>query len=167
MANVLLGIVGVILFIGLAMAGASFFGPVMDDAMLEGRANGLLQVLSTTGKAVSVRNRELETLTPVSADSSVLVPDYLEDLPRNPTNNSAIMLVNDTGLVSSGRARAVASKLAADQQLMCAYINRQGGGSNSVPTISSIPAQPMGCGRVNFTSGPYFSGDLVAYITIS
>lgn len=78
MANVLLGIVGIVLFVGLSLAGASYFGPLTSDAMTEARASGLIQTLSTTAKAVNVRNREQETMTSVSANTSELAPDFLE-----------------------------------------------------------------------------------------
>lgn len=167
MANVLIGIVGVVLFIGLALAGASFFGPVMGDAMVEARANGLIQVLSTTSKAVSVRNRELETITPGSSDSSILVPDYLEDLPTSPVNGNSVMMLNELGQVSGGMTTVVASKLAVSDLEMCGYINRQGGGSGTVPTINSNPSQSMGCARSGVNRGPLVAGDLYAYITIN
>ena len=167
MANVLIGIVGVILFIGLALAGASFFGPVLNDSVVEARASGLVQSLSTVAKAVSVRNRELETLTPGSSNSNVLVPDYLSDLPTNPINGQPLMLVTDAGSVTGGMARIVASRLTSTDAALCGYVNGQGGGGTTVPVVSTMPIQSIGCARAGSTLGTFAAGDYFAYMTIN
>jgi hypothetical protein len=168
LANVLIGIVGVILFIGLALAGASFFGPVLSDAVVESRASGVVQSLSTVAKAVSVRNRELETLTSASATSSVLVPEYLEDLPTNPVNGGPIILVSSDGRTSgTGMARLVLTRLSSLEVPMCTYINRQGGGSDALVVVSAMPAQSIGCVRMGAAVGDFASGDMFAYMTIN
>ena len=185
MANVLMGIVGVVLFIGMALAGASFFGPVMGDAVLEGRANGLIQVLSTTAGAVSVRNRELETTTTGSINSNILFPDYVDDVPSNPVNGWAVMLLTVNGMADTGLARIVGSKLGEADVAMCSYIDKLGGGAGiainpatgqatnplagvvAAAGVVTMPSQPMGCARIVADVGPFSSGDLFAYMTIN
>jgi hypothetical protein len=167
MANVLLGIVGIVLFIGLSLAGASYFGPLTSDALTEARASGLIQILSTTAKAVNVRNREQETMTASSANSSELTPDFLDETPVNPVTAGPVLLVTDAGVSSSGVARFVASKLPTDQADMCSYINRQGGGSATVPSVTTIPQQVTGCARANAAMGAFATGDYIAYMSIN
>lgn len=167
MANVLLGIVGIVLFVGLSLAGASYFGPLTSDAMTEARASGLIQTLSTTAKAVNVRNREQETMTSASANTSELAPDFLEETPVNPVTAGAVMLVTDAGVSSTGIARFVASKLPTEQAEMCSYINRQGGGSATVPYVTTMPQQVVGCARASSAMGAFAAGDYIAYMSIN
>lgn len=166
MSNVLIGIVGVVLFIGLSLAGASFFGPVMTDSMTEARASGVVQIMSTTAKAVSTRNREQETTTPGSADSSSLVPDYLAEIPVNPINGNPVMMVNATGTTAGGMTRLIVTKMTANDAAMCGYIDRQGGGNGSVQTLASLPTQTIGCARAGYTIGPFVNGDMFAYMSV-
>jgi hypothetical protein len=166
MSNVLIGIVGVVLFIGLSLAGASFFGPVMTDSMTEARASGVVQIMSTTAKAVSMRNREQETTTPASADSSSLVPDYLVEVPVNPVNGNPVMLVNANGTTAGGMTRLIVTKMTTNDAGMCAYIDRQGGGNGTIQTLGALPSQTIGCARAGYTVGPFVNGDLFAYMTV-
>lgn len=168
MSNVLIGIVGIILFIGLALAGASFFGPVVTDSLSESKANGTMQVLSKVATAIQIRNREMEVSTPSAVDASVLVPEYLDEIPRNPTNSSAVYLLNSVATVGVGGAAMVATKIGADAEsrLMCLYLNRSGGSKTDVVPLhtNTLPTQRAGCVQSNITYGPFLTGDYVAYV---
>ena len=165
MSNVLIGIVGVILFIGMALAGAVFFGPLMKGSVDEGRASGTSQVLAATASAVSVRNRTLETRTP-SGSSVVLAPDYLDKTPLNPVNGEAIYLLDANGS-GSGPAMYAATRMPADRIGMCEYLSRSGGGSVPVASVNAIPRLRMGCVRLNSSVGPYAVGDYVGFARIN
>jgi hypothetical protein len=165
MSNVLIGIVGVILFIAMALAGAVFFGPLMTGSVDEGRASGTSQVLSATAIAVTQRNRDLETRTP-SGSSVVLAPDYLDKTPQNPVNGEAVYLL-DANAGGTGPAAFVATKMPSDRVRMCEYLSRAGGGSVPVSTANTIPIQRMGCIRMGATVGPYVAGDYVGFARIS
>ncbi len=169
MANVLIGIVGIVLFIGLALAGASFFGPVLMDSTTEARASGVFQVMSTVSKAVVVRDRELGTLTSPSLDSSVLVPTYLEDMPVNPVSGSPISLLTSGGAAAGGMIRYIATRLPATEAKMCGYLNKQGGNLNTydVPVLAGFPAQASGCFRASGQIGVVSGGEYVAYMSVN
>lgn len=165
MSNVLIGIVGVILFIAMALAGAVFFGPLMTGSVDEGRASGTSQVLSATATAVSIRNRDMETRT-ASGSASVLVPDYLDKAPLNPVNNEAVYLL-DANATAAGPAAFVATKMPSDRVRMCEYLSRAGGGTVPVTTLNTIPTQRMGCIRLGAAAGPFVVGDYVGFARIS
>lgn len=164
MSNVLLGIVGVILFIGLALAGASYFGVLASTSVMEAKAQAPLQALGTVAKAVAVRDRELEAITPSAADASVLVPDYLDELPRNPLNGSSVMLLSRSGTVT-GAAAIVAAYVSPGDADMCAYMNQVGGSHNaSIPNFSGqFPAHQSGCVKMPSGSGIGDDAGYVAY----
>lgn len=164
MSNVLIGIVGVILFIGLAVIGASFFGPVVSDSIMESRANGVIQKLATVANAVTLRNREGETRTQASPDASTLVPDYLDEVPTNPVSGAPVSLVSQQAFTGGGDATYVASRISTSE--MCDYLNRNGGGASPAPTVTAMPNQPTGCVRAGVTYGSYTTGDYVAYVRI-
>ena len=54
MSNVLIGIIGVILFIGLALAGALFLGPRFQDATVNSKAASLQQAMSQLSQAANM-----------------------------------------------------------------------------------------------------------------
>lgn len=164
MSNVLIGIVGVILFIGLALAGAVFFGPLMRGSVDEGKASGTSQVLAATATAVSIRNRELETRTP-SGSTVILAPDYLEKTPSNPVNGEAVYLLDGSGS-GSGPAVYAATRMPADNIAMCEYLSKAGGGA-SVESANRVPPRRMGCVRLASAMGPYAAGDYVGFARIN
>lgn len=165
MSNVLIGIVGLMLFVALALAGASFFGPVMGDSVQEGRANGTLRVLSEVAHAVSARNMEMETSTTAAVDASELVPRYLESVPVNPANGEAVLIVTSQGTIG-GPATYTATKLRPSESAMCKFINRAGGGGDTIPTATNLPTQRSGCLKAGTANGPFAAGDYIAYLRI-
>ena len=165
MSNVLIGIVGVILFVGLALASATFFGPVVKDSIADAKAGGIVRVLTATSNAVVIRNREMETITQGSADSSVLVPNFLSDIPVNPISQNPVMMVDET-FRPVADARFVVSLMRSSDEDECAYLNFAGGGARSVPTMNATPTRRLGCGRVGVANGVFEVGDLVAFAAV-
>jgi hypothetical protein len=83
MSNVLIGIIGVILFIGLALAGALFLGRAFSDAGSTSEAAGISTKMKQTADAVQLY-RLTTGETEIASDSpSFLVPEYLKNLPEN------------------------------------------------------------------------------------
>src|SRR3546814_953458 len=85
MSNVLLGIIGVILFIGLALAGALFLGEEFQKASQRNKAMLLAQMAAQISAAASLS--ETETGREIAARSSVsnlVISGYLRTLPINP-----------------------------------------------------------------------------------
>ena len=165
MANVLIGIVGVVLFIGLALVGAFYFGPSTTTSIDESRAQGTAKSLTTVASAVSIRDRELETTTPSGVDSSILVPDYLGSAERNPVNGEQIRLADADG-AGSGAATFAITRMPADRPRMCEFLSRTGGGPVPVATLTGSPPQRLGCVRLGAALGSYQAGDLLAFARI-
>ncbi len=101
MSNVLIGIIGVILFIGLALAGALFLGPRFQAATNDSKASAIVMGLQQTVQAYEMRR--VSTGLPMSADqgndlSQTLVSGgYLKSAFRNPINPSIGIIAVDAG----------------------------------------------------------------------
>lgn len=85
MSNVLIGIIGVILFIGLALAGALFLGPQFHKAYVNSQAVAVTQMISQVMAASSLFRTE-EGVPIIARDSvtRLLSAGYLSTLPGNP-----------------------------------------------------------------------------------
>lgn len=92
MSNVLIGIIGVILFIGLALAGALFLGPRFQESSNSARASAATQAVVQVANAITLRN--VETGSPMMAISdagnlqSLITDRYLKSTPVNPMTGS-------------------------------------------------------------------------------
>ena len=58
MSSVLIGIIGVILFIGLALAGALFLGPRFQESSNTSKAAAATQAVQLVANAISLRNAD-------------------------------------------------------------------------------------------------------------
>ena len=165
MSNVLIGIVGVILFIALALVGAFYFGPSTRTSIDEAGAQGSARSLAAVASAVSVHDREMEATTPSGTDSSALVPDYLPSVQRNPVNGESIVLLDVNGS-TTGRAAFAATRMPSDHPAMCEFLSRSGGGPVPVASLTAPPSQRLGCVRLVAAIGTYQAGDLLAFARI-
>jgi hypothetical protein len=87
-SNVLIGIIGVILFIGLALAGALFLGPRFQEASINSDAAIAMQGLQQLADAASLYESSTG-LKLRDGDQDILLSEgYLKGLPRNPVNES-------------------------------------------------------------------------------
>lgn len=166
MSNVLIGIVGVILFIGLAIAGASFFGPITSDSIAQAKANTVINALVSTATGVSLRNRELETQTSASINADLLVPDYVDEAPRNPVSGSSVALTSSTGSTTSGAARYVVTALGNDGRAadVCRFVNAASGNGDAPGDVSVlVGTTSSGCGTKASLIGPYGPAEYVAF----
>jgi hypothetical protein len=166
MSNVLIGIVGVILFIGLALAGATFFGPITSDSISQAKANTVILALATTVSGVATRNRELETSTQASASLESLVPDYIDELPRSPIGGAAVMLTSSSGSTTNGSARFVVTSLGTGKEGfdVCRFVNQASGNGDAPGDVSSLSSgRSSGCGTGASTIGPFASAEYVAF----
>ena len=84
MSNVLIGIIGVILFIGLALAGALFLGPRFQESSASSKASAMMSMLKQTADAANMAN-VTEGKPVLTNDSIVLTPGYLKSEIKNPT----------------------------------------------------------------------------------
>lgn len=83
MSNVLIGIIGVILFIGVALAGALFLGDRFSMAANSSKASTMIQQLQQAANAASLY--EVHTGSPINAgavDTSPIMSRYLKTAPQ-------------------------------------------------------------------------------------
>jgi hypothetical protein len=183
MTNVLIGIIGVILFIGLALAGAFYLGPRFQQATNNSKAMSITQMETQITAAISMKRSD--DGVPVVARTAVRdlsETGYLKSLPLNP-------FVGDGGLpfrmlysgdlvspyfyadivfVTIGQADGTID--------VCKAINKQTTGDESIPVmpstsgtnIQSMVTRTTGCFRMhaNGIYGEAAGRDFVVYAKI-
>lgn len=102
MSNVLIGIIGVILFIGLALAGALILGEDFMNASSSSRATAIISQMQQVTNAVNMHDLKTgRTLTSrtynLSGYGGVLSPRFLKSVPRNPMSNNPYTAVDSFG----------------------------------------------------------------------
>ena len=84
MSNVLIGIIGVILFIGLALAGALFLGPRFQESTQNSQAASIMSSLKQATDAAELRMLDLGVqYTPATDASFLTTGGYLKAAPTN------------------------------------------------------------------------------------
>jgi hypothetical protein len=161
MSNVLIGIIGVILFIGLALAGALFLGPKFQDASIDSKAAATLQAVDQTAKAISLMT--LDDGKPFAAGQSLLTNNanspvsrgYLKSLPKQPVNTIYDMFTTTSGGTNSGNSAYVAITLESytntAAEKVCLNIIRRTGQdptATTVPQVTTPPDVNAGCVRI-------------------
>ena len=132
MSNVLIGIIGVILFIGLALAGALFLGPRFQESTNNSRASASVQAVSQVANAYNMFQVQEGRLPTALTD--LVDQDYLKSIPANPTGGTAITL--GTGVVQM--------PLSTNAQAVCNAIAKQTSGAETAP--ATLPADATaGC----------------------
>lgn len=140
MSNVLIGIIGVILFIGLALAGALFLGPRFQESTNNSRAAASVQAVSQVASAANM-HRVQEGRG--AADVATLVTeDYLKSVPSNPTGTSLPAMTGDANTITG---RYVVMELGDNAAAVCDAINKQSG-VTSISTVDDLTALPAGLG---------------------
>ena len=101
MSNVLIGIIGVILFIGLALAGALFLGPRFQEATQNSKAAATVQVVDQIANAARMYQVQEGATLPGNANGTTLATTtepahialigggYLKSVPANPVSFGA------------------------------------------------------------------------------
>lgn len=86
MSNVLIGIIGVILFIGLALAGALFLGPRFQEATTNSDASAVMAGIHQVAMAAEMYRLQegASTLIPAN-DAALTTSGYLKTRPSNTT----------------------------------------------------------------------------------
>ncbi|AXK44111.1 hypothetical protein [Erythrobacter aureus] len=83
MSQVLIGIIGVILFIGLALAGAMFLGPQFQKTSSTSRASAHLQAAAQIAHAADLYRAQEGVFA--TNPSNLIARGYLKNVPVNPT----------------------------------------------------------------------------------
>jgi len=81
MSNVLIGIIGVILFIGLALAGALFLGPRFQEATLNSRGSAAVQAVHQIANAANMYQVNEGTTLGTNQISLLQSKGYLKSIP--------------------------------------------------------------------------------------
>jgi len=149
MSNVLIGIIGVILFIGLALAGALFLGPRFQEATINSKAATEMAQVTQYANAVALfQLQEGEKYT--NDKKARLVPAYLKVVPTSTSgtnyagydedNQFAYMLLGGVDLDQSRR--------------ICESIQRTMTGSPVLPVVDALyNAGKHGCSRNSASTG--------------
>ena len=184
MVNVLIGIIGVILFIGLALAGAAFLGPKFTEAMVNSKAMAVSQLTSQVTMALTMHRGDEQVPMVARTNLVSLVPKgYLKDVPMNP-------FIGEGGypfraLYSGAVERQdyyadvvfVSLGSGSENMMVCEAINRQSPGrSKDIPQmpveagtdIRSMLQSTTGCFQVHAMGiyGEANPGDYVVYSRI-
>lgn len=182
MSSVLLGIIGITLFIGIAVSGAVFLGPKFEDAQIKATAANALQAVASVASAANqFRFAKNYAAGAGMADPAVLVSEgFIRTLPSDPTGNGAQVEIVDAQGADIGEAsdpvtyapRYIFLSLGADREL-CTEIERSQSTiapsaqvSTQQRNIADFNARPAGCFRVNTGSSRRQAGDYVAFARI-
>ena len=159
MSNVLIGIIGVILFIGLALAGALILGDDFRSSKSSTIAAAMISQVDQIAKAQQMYTLKLGQ--PYSGNAAGLIPRFLKTVPANPSgaglhnfiftsvdgavfdgaNQYMIVVGIDAGSGVGGENQQVRDIcLAAAEQAGMNTAN----GIPTYPTIASVPTQ-TGC----------------------
>lgn len=173
MSNVLIGIIGVILFIGLALAGALFLGPRFQESTNNSKASAVIQVVDQVAKAANMQ--VVQEGVPVAGNPSgaddapvtqLVSRGYLKSKPLNPidpTYNLGFVAID--GSWGGVAAWSITGLPTPSSKGVCAAIARQSGltlqADGSPPTGSAPPSNTSGCFLANGW-GP-ISGIYIAY----
>jgi hypothetical protein len=108
-SNVLIGIIGVILFIGLALAGALILGDDFKSSNSSSRAAAISSTMQQAANAAAMYQLKTgQTLTASSTTNAgtFLVPRFLKTAPINPYTGGPLQMI-DTGGASTSGGQAV------------------------------------------------------------
>ena len=168
MSSVLIGIIGVILFIGLALAGALFLGPRFQASSNSSKASAISQSLSQTTQAVNLYALEEGSPLPIGSFALLTSGGYMKSRPMN-------VMVREA---SGGNAAASPSELAvitsrvetsAASDDVCREFSRQVGmnDGSTLATLASVPAdRRAGCFRNTADLGGEPAGTLIYFMRI-
>lgn len=174
MSNVLIGIIGVILFIGLALAGALFLGPRFQEATINSKTAAVEQSLSQVTHAANLyRVQEGTDLLASNYSSNVQTlkdAGYLKTVVGSPLNGSAIFTVDASGggaAVPINHAYlALGPSTDTVARAICIQIERQAGSPDPVAAMEPVTtyagwgariAARKGPGCMNYTLGAGYS----------
>ena len=138
MSNVLIGIIGVILFIGLALAGALFLGPRFQESTNNSRASAAVQAVSQIANAANMYQVQegkvapaIGTSSDTSTSDTLVGKGYLKSVPSNPTDASK------TAVMDATTDKRVTMELGGNASSICDAIAKQTSGASSAPAKAS------------------------------
>lgn len=183
MTNVLIGIIGVILFIGLSLAGALYLGPRFHEAQNNSTAMAVTQAASQVSSAANLYRVEsgfgVRSRVPAS---QLRDAGYLRAIPMNPfidRGGRPYRILNGYDIedgISLANIVLVDLGGSAEAREICGTLNRQALGDSNVDEleleqgadVSSMIRSTAGCFRMHDVgvSGEADGHDYIAYSTI-
>ena len=175
MSNVLIGIIGVILFIGLALAGALFLGPRFQESTNNAKASAIVQANAQLAQAAAIyrvqEGKDWDNTRPEG-----MLGSYIKAMPTNVTSaqlgygyraldgNLAISTTVAPGYSTTGW-------LPDDDtgRIVCGAIARQSGqtvAADGSPPSASAPQGASGCIRITGTAWGNLNGVYLGYVRI-
>jgi hypothetical protein len=151
MSNVLIGIIGVILFIGLALAGALFLGPRFQAATNDSKASAISQGTAQIARAAELYRLNEGTPFPAGQADALISKQYLKSRPVNPLGDAGHFydLRSVPGTYDGDAAYVVAGLDVNDkvQVDICNSIDKQANiaAVNGRPPVSAKPTGQQGC----------------------
>jgi hypothetical protein len=160
MSNVLIGIIGVILFIGLALAGALFLGPRFQESTNNSKASAIIQATAQVANATSMYTVQ-EGAAPNDA-ASLVSTKYLKSLPSNQLSAAGFTILDadgrtpDNPLVPNTPFKpAWVVTSAGTNAAVCEAIERQSGNLTSGTAFSTTVTGWMAYASSRKTQGCY------------
>jgi hypothetical protein len=173
MSNVLIGIIGVILFIGLALAGALFLGPRFQESANNSKGSAAIQAVAQIASAANMANVQLGTPVAVGTDTpaTLQTAQYLKAVPSNPVTGGAVAtLVDGSGATTGGGAAAFVVMGIGTNQSVCDAVARQSGVTGGAATVATFTtanvAGVSGCVRSTTAVGGAAANDYVVFAKI-
>ena len=165
MSNVIIGIIGVILFIGLAVAGALFLGDRFTSAGNSSKAAASLAQIAQISAAIQMYETKTGQTFAAGTPLDSLTPRFLRSVPTNPTTGPVAATYTSQAVSSGDRTSLVLMELGTRAQGVCLAIASQSGLS-SIPVandVASIPAGPSGCFTTSAAVGSTRAAAFYAY----
>lgn len=161
MSNVLIGIIGVILFIGLALAGALFLGPRFQESRNLSIASADMQVMQQIANATNLyatnENGTIPDNVAVSASSDLVIKGYLKAAPVNPDGSGGGSYI--APYTSNGRQYI---RIYYQSKAVCDAFRKQADPTDTGAVLTYLdPARQVGC----FYSTA-FGGGYAVYLAI-
>jgi len=148
MSNVLIGIIGVILFIGLALAGALFLGPRFQAATIDSRAASISALLAQSVDAMHLYTLQEGDTILVGSFQTLIDKGYLKERPfgsyvRDADGGSSVVKSTMITITSRGDPTVGTDALCA------AFAKRVGMQTSDQVTVSDVmpAAARVGCIR--------------------
>ena len=183
MSSVLIGIIGVALFMGIAIGSAIFLGPRFEDAQAQSLGSSAIQTVSAVGSSVSsFRMATGYAIGPgLESPQKLVDAGFMRQMPVNPVNSARpVVIVDESGKTYDGAAaaskpswspKAVVMSLGDDMKV-CQQIQRMTGAisnsadldpDNRVMISTGINAKMAGCFRTKSQTPGVSIDDYVAY----
>jgi hypothetical protein len=176
MSNVIIGIIGVILFIGLAIAGTSILGSDFMTASASAQAATVTSHLNQIAQGVQTlqarRGVTLPANTGAGIGAALVSYKALDEVPINPlTPGNPYIATDAQGSATAGQTRIIAtilgsSKLAHDT---CFAIEEQAGNPNPAAVVDAstrFDTQALASPRVGCIMNFYQGNQYTAYIPV-